>query len=120
MMPAPLAPGRRLSFDFSRHERGAAPSSRQDGVPRNGAEHGAALREAEGEDGTMETVTGRAVTRDEVRAAIHWALDHDVRVLAQHRQVAHTANEPQRRRSDADLVARWRRAVPQERAPLTA
>ncbi|ACZ32216.1 hypothetical protein Xcel_3216 [Xylanimonas cellulosilytica DSM 15894] len=52
------------------------------------------------------------VTHDDVRAAIHWALDHDVVVLAQHRLVAHTvASEDERREADADLVARWRLAT---------
>jgi hypothetical protein len=53
-----------------------------------------------------------AVTRDEVRAAILWALEHDVATLAQHREVAHTVlDESRRRRSDAALVARWRQAT---------
>ncbi|GAB2462903.1 hypothetical protein [Xylanimonas ulmi] len=52
------------------------------------------------------------VTRDEVRAAILWAIDHDVASLVRHRRIAHTVHdEGRRRRSDADLVARWRRAA---------
>ena len=55
--------------------------------------------------------SGSAVSRDDVRAAIFWAIDHDVVLLAHHRLVAHTESEPQRRESDAELVDRWRRAV---------
>lgn len=52
------------------------------------------------------------MTRDEVRAAILWAIEHDVVTLTEHRQVAHTVlDEGRRRRSDAALVARWRRAT---------
>jgi hypothetical protein len=56
----------------------------------------------------------RPATRDEVRAAILWAIDHDVVGLTIHREVAHqTVDELRRRRADAALVARWRRATAQ-------
>lgn len=72
-----------------------------------------ALRTTSRTPGSAETL-GSAVTRDEVRAAILWAIDHDQAVLAQHRQVAHTVmSESQRRSSDADLVAHWRSATTQ-------
>ncbi len=61
---------------------------------------------------TQISVASCGVTRDEVRAAILWAVEHDVVTLTEHRRVAHTTqDEWRRRRSDAALVARWRKAT---------
>ncbi|WP_277207497.1 hypothetical protein [Isoptericola croceus] len=49
-------------------------------------------------------------TIDDVHAAVHWALTHDLPALLAYRQVAHL-DRSARWQADAALVARWRKAT---------
>lgn len=49
-------------------------------------------------------------TPDDVHAAVHWALSHDLATLLAYRQVGHL-DRSARKRADAALVARWQQAT---------
>ncbi|WP_402463049.1 hypothetical protein [Isoptericola aurantiacus] len=52
----------------------------------------------------------RNPTVDDTRAAVRWALNHDLPALLDYRQVAHL-DRGGRRQADATLVARWQAAT---------
>jgi|GEM_PF-6609424 len=51
-----------------------------------------------------------STTVDEVRAAVRWALSHDLTALLAYRQVTHL-DKAGRRQADAALVAHWQQAT---------
>ncbi len=59
--------------------------------------------------GTPKTVM-RHPTPDDVHAAVHWALSHDLPTLLAYRQVGHL-DRSARWQADAALVARWQQVT---------